>query len=525
MPKKILVNASYPEEVRVAVVEEGVLADFSIETSVKGNIKGNIYKGTVIQIEPSFQAAFVDYGGGKNGFLPFDEIHSDFWIRKDFPHKKRAKIQDILRRSQEVLVQVTREEIGAKGAALSTFLSLPGRYIVLMPGSNSSGVSRKIENEAQRKKLKEIVNQFDLPEGMGFIVRTAGIDRNKKELSTDFRYLMRLWETIKTRSKELSTPSLIYQESDVVVKSIREYFATEVKEVILDEEGAYTRAKKFFQEVMPKYRRRVKLYTDEKPLFSRFQVEQQIEQIYAREVPLKSGGKICIDTTEALVSIDVNSGRVAQAQDIEETALITNLEAADEAARQMRLRDIGGLIVIDFIDMRSTPHKREVEKSLRNAFKKDRAKVDLSRMSRFGIIELSRQRLKSALSDGVYSTCPYCQGRGRSRPPSSLALAVLRKIQEKVTQDDFTRIKGTLHKTVAEYLLNYKRDDLNAIERKYGLQVVIVGEEDVPAEEFHFDFVKKDKPAGASGEKAVAAKQEGPWYKRLLPTGRAKKDS
>jgi ribonuclease E len=518
MAKKILINASYSEEVRVAVVEEGVLADFSIETSAKENVKGNIYKGIIIQIEPSFQAAFVDYGTGKNGFLPFDEIHPDVWARKDFPHKKRAKIQDVLRKNQEILVQVTREEIGTKGAALSTYLSMPGRYIVLMPGSNSSGVSRKIENEAQRKRLKQIVNQFDLPEGMGFIVRTAGMDRSKKELSTDFRYLMRLWETIKARTKELSAPSLIYQESDVVVKSIREYFATEVKEVIIDEEGAYIKAKEFFQEVMPKYRRRVKLYHDEIPLFSRFQIEQQIEQIYAPEVPLRSGGRICIDTTEALVAIDVNSGRVAQATDIEEAALITNLEAAEESAQQLRLRDIGGLIVIDFIDMKSTQHKREVEKKLHNAFKKDRAKVDLSRMSRFGIIELSRQRLKSSLSDGVYTTCQTCQGRGKSRSPSSLALAVLRKIQEKVTQDDFKIIKGTLPKTVAEYLLHYKRDDLNDIERKHGLQVVIVGQEEMPAGEFHLDFIRADKTSGNRAEGEAVAEKEKPWYKRLLTT-------
>jgi ribonuclease E len=516
MPKKILINASYPEEVRVAVVEEGMLSDFSIETSTKENIKGNVYKGIIVQIEPSFQAAFVDYGAGKNGFLPFDEINPELWISKDFPHKKRAKIQDVLRKNQEILIQVTREEIGNKGAALSTYLSLPGRYLVLMPGSSSSGVSRKIEDEAQRKRLKQIVNQFDLPEGMGFIVRTAGMNRSKKELSTDFRYLMRLWETIRTRTKELSAPSLIYQESDVVVKSIREYFSPEVKEVIIDEEGAYTKAKEFFQEVMPKYRRRVKLYQDEKPLFSRFQIEQQIEQIYDREVPLKSGGRICIDIAEALVAIDVNSGRVAQAKDIEEAALITNVEAAEEIADQIRLRDIGGLIVIDFIDMKSTKHNREVEKKLHNAFKKDRAKADLSRISRFGIVELSRQRLKPSLSDGVYTTCQNCQGRGRVRSPSSLALAVMRKIQDKVTQDNFKMVKGTLPKTVAEYLLHYKRDDLNAIERKYGLQVVIEGHEEMPAGELHLDFVRADKAPGPQENGEDAEKKEKPWYRRLL---------
>jgi ribonuclease E len=520
MSQKILVNASYPEEVRVAVVEEGGLTNFSISISAKENIRGNIYKGVITQIEPSFQAAFVNYGGVRNGFLPFDEIHADVWIRKDFPPDKRAKIQDILRRKQEVLVQVTREETGSKGAALTTNLSLPGRYLILMPGSNSSGVSRKIEDEAQRRRLKEIVRQFDLPEGMGFIVRTAGMNRSKKELLTDFQYLMGLWDTIKVRNETLPAPSLIYQESDVVVKSIREYFTPEVKEVVIDEEGAYKRAKEFFKEVMPKYRRRVKLYNDNQPLFSRFQLERQIEQIYSREVPLKSGGRICIDTAEALVAIDVNSGRIPQAKDIEEAAFITNLEAVDEIARQIQLRDIGGLIVVDFIDMRSTQHKREVERRLRNALKKERAKVDISRISKFGLLELSRQRLKVSLDEGVYITCQYCQGRGRMRSPESMALTVLRKIQERVHQNDIQIIRGTLPKAVAEYLLNYKRDDLNAIERRYGLQIVLNGDENLSAEESQLDFITPEKsPVTLTEDTDEGEKDENvrPWYKRLLP--------
>ncbi len=516
MAKKILVNASYPEEVRVAVVEEGVLVDFSIENTNKGHTKGNIYKGVVVQIEPSFQAAFVDYGAAKNGFLPFDEIHPDLWINKDRISRHHPKIQDVIAKNQEVLVQVTREEIGTKGAALSTYISLPGRYLVLMPGSNSSGVSRKIEDETQRKKLKEMVRQFGIPEGMGFIVRTAGVDRTKRELLADYRYLMRLWETIKERSEELSAPALIYQESDVVIKSIREYFSPDVKEMIIDEEQAYKRAKEFFEEVMPKYRRRVKFYQDEIPLFSRFQIEQKIEQIFAHEVPLRSGGKICIDPTEALVAIDVNSGRVAQAIDIEQTAFITNIEAADEIARQIRLRDLGGLVVIDFIDMRSMQHRREVERRLRAAFKKDRAKVDFSRMSRFGIVELSRQRLKPALSEGVYITCQSCQGRGVIRSPSSLALTVLRKIKEKVTQDTFSVIKVALHRNVSEYLLNNKRDDLNAIENKYKLKIVVVGEENVPVEHIALDFVKQEQIKG-SVTKIVSNNKGLLWLKRFLP--------
>jgi len=520
MSQKILVNASYPEEVRVAVVEEGVLTDFSIALSAKASIRGNIYKGIITQIEPSFQAAFVNYGGVRNGFLPFDEIHTVLWIRKDFPPDKRAKIQDIMTRNQEVLVQVTREETGSKGAALTTYLSIPGRYLILMPGSNSCGVSRKIEDEAQRRRLKEIVRQFDLPEGMGFIVRTAGMNRSKKELLTDFQYLMRLWETIKVRSEVLPSPSLIYQESDVVVKSIREYFTPEVKEVVIDEEGAYKRAKEFFKEVMPKYRRRVKLYSDKQPLFSRFQLERQIDQIYSREVPLKSGGRICIDSTEALVAIDVNSGRIPQAKDIEEAAFITNLEAVEEIARQIQIRDTGGLIVIDFIDMRSNHNKREVERRLRNALKKGRAKVDMSRISKFGILELSRQRLKGSLDEGVHITCQYCQGRGRIRSPESLALTVLRKIQERVLQNAIQTIQGTVPKAVAEYLLNYKRDDLNAIERKYGLQIVFNGDESLSAEESQLEFLTSEKSPGILIESTDEGEREEkvrPWYKRLLP--------
>jgi len=355
---------------------------------------------------------------------------------------------------------------------------------------------------------------------MGIIIRTAGLNRSKKELTTDFRYLMELWETIMTRSKEVTAPALIYQESDVVVKSIRENFTHEVREVIIDEPGAYRRAQEFFERLMPKYRRRVKHYQGAQPLFSRFQIEQQIESIYAREVPLKSGGRICIDNAEALVAIDVNSGRVAQANDIEEAALITNLEAAEEVARQLRLRDIGGLIVVDFIDMKSAQHNREVERRLRAALKKDRAKVDISRISKFGILEISRQRLKSPLSEGVYTNCHYCQGKGRIRSAYSVALTVLRKIQERVIQNNVGMVKGVLCKAVADYLLNYKRDELNDIESRYDLKIVIVGQEDLPVEEYELEFMRSDHAVVADAAADVPAEKSGkekPWYRRIFP--------
>jgi len=417
--------------------------------------------------------------------------------------------------------------MGGKGAALTTNISLPGRYLVLMYGSKHIGVSRKIEDEGQRKRLKDIVRGFDLPEGMGLIVRTAGMNRSKRELSTDFRYLTHLWETIQIRSKEIPSPSLIYQESDVVVTSIREYFTPEVKEVIIDGIEAYERGRAFFDEFISKYRRRVKRYHEEQPLFSRFQIEQQIDQIYSRQVPLRSGGRICIDIAEALVAVDVNSGRVPQATNIEQAALITNLEAADEIAHQLRLRDIGGLIVIDFIDMKSPQHNREVEKRLRNALKKDRAKVDMSRISRFGLLELSRQRLKSPLSEEAYSDCQHCQGRGRVRSTYAMALTVLRRIQERAVQNGLQMVRGTLSKPVADYLLNYKRDDLNAIESRHKLKIVIVGEDDLPIEEHQLEFIRKEEGVPVVAEED-AARQKGdagkPWYKKLLAFKQGKGD-
>ena len=498
MAKKILINAKYPEEVRVAVVEEGVLKEVLIEGISRRSILGNIYKGRVVHIEPSLQAAFVEFGEAREGFLPLGEVHSKWWSRR--PSSSRPRIQEVLGRGQEVVVQVSREEVGTKRAVLTTYLSLPGRYLVLLSGKEITGVSLKIEDEEQRKRLRKIISQFSLPSGMGMIARTAAAHRTKKDISRDFDYLLRLWEAIKGAEEEAPTPALLYQESDVVIKAIREYFSHDVREVIIDEEGAYGRAQEFFQRIMPKYRRRVKYYDDPLPLFSRYQVEDQIEEALCREVPLRSGGKICIDVTEALVAIDVNSGRVQHAKNVEETALITNLEAAEEIARQVRLRELGGLIVIDFIDMRSAQHRREVERRIKKAFKGDRAKVDFSRISSFGIMEISRQRMRPPLSEGTYGSCRCCAGTGRVRSPVSSALMVLRRIGERaITQEGLKEVKVTLPPAAADYLLKNKREDLKELERGYHLKISIK-EEEVPAPVF--EFVR---------EEAI------PWYKRLLP--------
>ncbi len=494
MARKILINASEPEEVRVAVVKEGVLVDFFVELPSHRSILGNIYKGRVTHVEGGLQAAFVDFGEKREGFLPFREIH---FLSKD------GTSSSSLSRHQEVIVQVTREEMGKKGAALTTYLSLPGRYLVLLPFKEIKGVSTKIEEAKRRKRLKEMVSQFPIPEGMGFIVRTAAANRTKRELLRDFHYLLRLWRAIRKRAEELQAPSLLYQESDVVVKSLRDYFSADVREVIVDEEGTYRRVMNFFNEVMPNYRRRVKLYQDPLPLFSRYQVEDQIDRLFLREVPLPSGGKICIDVTEALVAIDVNSGKVQQARDIEETALITNLEAAEEIARQVRLRDLGGLIVIDFIDMRSPENRREVERRLRQAFKEDRAKVDFSRISRFGLLELSRQRLRSPLAEGIYVPCQRCRGLGRIKSPVSTALSVLRKVKERLATDgELSEVKVFAPPDVAQYLREERREELRGMEKGRRLKVLIEEDPGLGADEFRVECRKKETAL--------------PWYKRIF---------
>ncbi len=486
--KKMLINVAQPEETRIAILENGALIDLVIETSTKERQRGNIYKGIVQKVVPSFRAAFVDYGGNRHGFLPLDEVHPDYYNVSQSSRSASLSPHKILHKGQEVLVQVIKEEKDTKGASLTTYLSLPGRYLVLMPGSNRGGISRKIEDEAERKKLKDIARQLNLPEGMGFIVRTAGLNKNKKDLQRDSDYLLRLWKALMEKSKDLTAPCVIYQESSTVIQSIRDYFAADIDEVIVDNREMFKKVRDFFKQVIPKHYRQVKLYEDKEPLFSRHNLEEQIESIHERKVTLKSGANISIDPTEALVSIDVNSARFTQVKDPEETALITNLEAADEIARQLRLRDLGGLIVIDFIDMKSTKNRQHVERHLKNAFRADKANIELSKISKFGLLEMTREQIRPPLVDMSYTTCIACGGRGKVKSTESLSINILRKIHTRASAGNLAQVHATLSPGVAQYLLNQKRDELCTIEKESGVKVFIVGDPGTPADQYRLEF-------------------------------------
>lgn len=511
--KKMLINALDPEESRMAIVEDGVLTELLIESSLQELTRGNIYKGRIVNVELGLQAAFVDYGAARHGFLPFAEIHPDYYAydRKDHQGAARPPTPELIRPFQEVLVQVEKEESGSKGAALTTYISLPGRYLVLMPGSSGGGISRKIEDERERQKIKEIINQLEVPPGMGLIVRTAGLGRTKSELNKDLQYLLRLWKSILTEAQRAPAPALIYQERDLVIRALRDYFTPDIEEVLIDQKEVFNRAKDFFRTFMPRYQNRVKFYSDKKPLFSKYDLEKQIEGIYERKVYLKSGGSIVIDPTEALVAIDVNSGRGAQGRSMEETAFHTNLEAAQEIARQLRLRDLGGLIVIDFIDMRDRRHKQEVEKTLRQALKRDKAHIEMGRISPFGLLELSRQRLRPAVSERVFIPCRHCQGTGLEKSTEAAALSALRKIQSILARGDCTSMRMELPDEVATYLLNQKRSTLLHLEKLYGLTIQIIGRPDLLSHQYHLTFARKEAPLPKEEilEKPFAPPEEG----------------
>jgi len=494
MIRKMLINTEDVEESRVAIVADGMLEEFDIETSTKEQIKGNIYKGLVVKVEPGLQAAFVEYGGNRAGFLPLGEVHPSCYADPDLAKRGRVRIHDVLKRNQSVLVQVVKDEIGTKGAALSTYISLPGRYLVLMPGVDATRVSRKIEDEAQRRLLKEIVAQLEPPPGMGVIIRTAGLERSKQELQRDMTYLLKLWETITAQAKDLPAPSVVYQERDLVIRSIRDYFTPDIAEILVDDREVFKRAREFLQAIMPRYVNRIKLSREKRPIFSRYQLEEQIEAIFEDKIPLKSGGSIVIERTEAMVSIDVNSGRSTQERGMEETAFKTNLEAGEEIARQLRLRDLGGLIVIDFIDMRDRKHIQEVERCLKNALKRDKARVEVSRISKFGLLELSRQRLKPALQDETYLPCLHCKGQGLVRSPESLGLTVLRKIQTAAVKGNIMEAKAKVPLEVANYLLNQKRERLLNLEREYDIRIQIEGEAGLMGSQVQIAFEKKEMP-------------------------------
>ena len=495
MIKKMLINATHPEENRVAIVEDGILTELDIEVAGREQTKGNIYKATVIRVEPGLQAAFIDYGAERLGFLQLGEIHPNFFKahQDNSEHRGRARINDILRRGQELLVQIVKEERGTKGAALTTYLSLPGRYMVFMPDSDTKGVSRKIEEESQRKKLKEAMASLNLPGDMGYIVRTAGIGQSSEELERDFNYLVRVYRNIQTHSQQSKAPALIYKESNLVIRSIRDYFSSDMDEVLVDDPKVFQEAKDFFQEVMPEYARLVKLHQERRPIFARYQIEEQIETISKAKVPLPSGGSIVIDTTEALVAVDVNSGKMAGESGVEATAYKTNLEAATEVGRQLRLRDLGGLIVIDFIDMRDRKHGREVEKALKDALKTDKARVTVGRISQFGLLEMSRQRIKATLAEGSYHTCPHCEGTGRIKSAEAQAVAFMRKVMSGLAKGQIGKVEGELPLEVATYLLNSRREELLEVERQHRISLLIKANPDLLPGQMELVFSKREK--------------------------------
>ena len=469
--KRMLINATQPEERRLAIVDGQKLLDFETEIEGREQRKGNIYKAVVTRVEPSLEACFVDYGEERHGFLPFKEISRQYF--KEGVDVRSAKIQDVIKEGQELLVQVEKEERGNKGAALTTFISLAGRYVVLMPNNpRGGGVSRRIEGD-DRAELKEAMDQLEYPKGMSIIARTAGIGRSAPELQWDLNYLLKLWSAI-DGAKGAKGAFLIYQESSLVIRAIRDYFQPDIGEILIDTDDIFEQAQAFMSQVMPHNVNRVKRYRDDVPLFSRFQIEHQIESAYARQVNLPSGGAIVIDHTEALVSVDVNSGRATKGSDIEETAFKTNLEAADEIARQLRLRDLGGLIVIDFIDMESARNQREVENRLRDALHHDRARVQTSKISRFGLLELSRQRLRPALAETSYIPCPRCTGTGHIRSTESAALHILRILEEESMKENTAAVHAQVPVDVATFLLNEKRADIQAIELRHKITILLL---------------------------------------------------
>ena len=513
--KRMLINATQPEELRVALVDGQRLFDLDIESNNREQKKANIYKGRITRVEPSLEAAFVDYGAERHGFLPLKEISREYFSKQ--PEKgQRPSIRDVLKEGTEVIVQVDKEERGNKGAALTTFISLAGRYLVLMPNNpRAGGISRRIEGE-ERAQLKEALSGVKIPDQMGTIVRTAGIGRSSEELQWDLDYLVTLWEAISSSSRERKAPFLIYQESNVVIRAIRDYLRSDIGEVLIDDPEVHEQALLFARQVMPSYVNRIKLYKEPVPLFNRFQIESQIETAFEREVNLPSGGSIVIDPTEALVSIDINSARATRGGDIEETALNTNLEAADEIARQLRLRDIGGLIVIDFIDMTPIKNQREVENRLRDALKLDRARVQMGRISRFGLLEMSRQRLRPSLAESRGHVCPRCNGQGTIRDTESLALSILRLIEEESAKDRTAEIRAILPVSVATFLLNEKRHEVHAVEQRHGVRVVIVPNPNMETPHYEVARLRDDHSVATSHDPSYSLQPE-PSEEELEP--------
>jgi ribonuclease E len=523
----MLINVSQPEECRIAIMEDGVLEELYVERTSQDNLVGNIYKGRIVNIEPSIQAAFVDFGVGRNGFLHISDVEPQYYRQggldpdkafdveppprggaapgrsgeaDDADDRARAAtkrkprlgdrprvkppIQDVLRRGDEVLVQVIKEGFGTKGPTLSTYISIPGRYLVLMPPLGRVGISKKIDDEHDRRILRDIMLDLKPPKGVGFVVRTAGTERTKSEMARDMTYLLRLWKSIVRRMRKYSAPIDIYQESDMIIRTIRDMFTEDVGRILIDEPAAYERAREFLELVMPKYVSRLQLYEGKEPLFHRYGLEEEIGKMYQRKVPLKGGGSIVIDQTEALVAIDVNSGSFRTEKSAEENAYQMNLIAAKEIARQLRLRDLGGVIVNDFIDMRREKYRRGVEKALHDAMKRDRARTKILRTSPFGLIEMTRQRIRPSLRKSIFRDCPTCTGTGMVKTAESMAIEVMRTLQLSATRGDVTRLNITVHDEVATWINNRKRREITQFEDATHIQLHVDGKDGVSPEHF-----------------------------------------
>ena len=493
--KKMLINATQPEELRVALVDGQRLYDLDIENRTRVQKKSNIYKAKITRVEPSLEAAFVDFGADRHGFLPLKEIGREYFYRKS-DGEGRMKIKDVVKEGTEIIVQVDKEERGNKGAALTTFISLAGRYMVLMPNNpRAGGISRRIDGD-DRSELREALSALEIPNGMGVIIRTAGVGRSSEELQWDLNYLLQLWEKITEANNESKPATLLFQESNVIIRAIRDYLRDDIDQVLIDSPEAYQQADDFISQVMPQFKSKLRVYEDSIPMFNRFQIESQIETAFQREVRLPSGGSIVIDPTEALVSIDINSARATKGKDIEETALKTNLEAADEVARQLRLRDMGGLIVIDFIDMLAAKSQRQVENRMRDALNIDRARVQVGRISRFGLLEMSRQRLRPSLGETSAKVCPRCTGQGTIRDTKSLALSILRLLEEEAIKERSAEIRAIVPVDVAAYLLNEKRTALGEIERDAKVRVLVVPNPNLETPHFEVQRLRDDEIDG-----------------------------
>ncbi|THB80790.1 MAG: Rne/Rng family ribonuclease [Desulfobacteraceae bacterium] len=484
MTTKILINALDADENRIATIKDNKLEEFHIETAAKQATQGNIYKGVVTRVEPSLQAVFVDYGVQKNGFLQKSEIHRDYF--QDLESGTPKKLPNLIKKGQELIVQVTKDPIGQKGAMLTTFISLPGRLAVLMPGNTTKGVSRKIDDEEERKRLLTIVKGLKIPEGFGMIVRTAGRNATKTALRNDQSYLMRVWKNINTKGIKSQAPSLLYKEQTLAVRSLRDYFTSDVREILIDHPDVTKEVREFINVIAPKLKKIVKQYNGEKPIFTKYQLEEQIASIYKKAVPLKSGGFLVVEQTEALVSIDVNSGKSTKMKNIEETAYHTNLEAAEEVARQLRLRDLGGLIVVDFIDMKEKKHKAEITKSLKKYLRGDKAKTNVGGITKFGLLEMSRQRIRHSITFGSFEICHHCRGRGQLPSVETQGLAFLRQLSLKTLKPEVKEVKATLPRQVALFVLNRKKEEILDIESKRKVSITIEGDPEMVSGDVRF---------------------------------------